>query len=121
MSIFGVKVLGDDGSGTNSSVIAGMQWAAQDAAAANALNKSVANMSLGGGTSTAVNRAAAALVAQGMTLCVAAGNESADASTSSPASERTVVTVGATTVDDTMASFSNYGLCSPGLWRWAEG
>lgn len=66
-------------------------------------------MSLGGGTSRAMNRAAAALIAQGMTLCVAAGNESADASTSSPASEPTVITVGASTIDDQMAYFSNYG------------
>jgi len=108
-TLIGVKVLGDDGSGTNSGVIAGIQWAADDAASKGISEKSVANMSLGGGVSKSLNKAVAALVAQGVTMCVAAGNESEDARNSSPASEPTAVTVGATDVNDSMAYFSNYG------------
>lgn len=66
-------------------------------------------MSLGGGRSTAVNSAAAALVRAGVFLAVAAGNENTDAANSSPASEPTACTVGATTSSDGRSSFSNYG------------
>jgi len=106
--LIGVKVLGDDGSGTNTTVIAGLQWALEDAKK-KGVNKCVANMSLGGGVSKALNAAVCAVVKQGMTLAVAAGNEGADASTSSPASEPTVITVGATGVDDKVPRWSNYG------------
>lgn len=108
-TLIGVKVLGDDGTGSNSSVLAGLQWAVEDAEAAGAINKSAANMSLGGGYSKAVNNGVAAAVRAGLTVCVAAGNESRDASTSSPASEPTAITVGSITINDTVSPFSNYG------------
>ncbi|KAA8895792.1 peptidase S8/S53 domain-containing protein [Sphaerosporella brunnea] len=108
-TLVGIKVLGDDGSGSISSVISGLNWAAEDAQSKGALKKSVASMSLGGGYSKAMNSAVKAIVQAGMTVCVAAGNESRDAATSSPASEPTAVTVGATAIDDSMSSFSNYG------------
>jgi hypothetical protein len=66
-------------------------------------------MSLGGGYSAAINNAAAALVNAGVFLAVAAGNDNADASSYSPASESTVCTVGATDKTDARASYSNYG------------
>jgi len=69
----------------------------------------VVNMSLGGGISDAVNEAAANIVSAGNFLAVAAGNEAADASTSSPASEPSVCTVGATDNTDTLAEYSNFG------------
>jgi subtilisin family serine protease len=69
----------------------------------------VANMSLGGSTSSAVNSAAAAMVKAGVFLAVAAGNDNTNAANSSPASESTVCTVGATTSSDARASYSNYG------------
>lgn len=69
----------------------------------------VVNMSLGGETSAAVNEAAASIVKAGHFLAVAAGNEAADASTSSPASEKSACTVGATTKDDELAEYSNFG------------
>jgi len=79
---------------------------------------SVANMSLGGGKSTALNNAVAAAVTAGVTFVVAAGNENQDACNVSPASTPTAVTVGATTIDsvggaetDVRSSFSNYGTC----------
>ncbi|KAL7793689.1 peptidase S8/S53 domain-containing protein [Trichoderma ceciliae] len=107
--IFGVKVLDNTGSGTLSNVIAGMDFVASDAQTRNCPNGSVANMSLGGGFSTAINQAAAALISSGIFLAVAAGNNNVDARASSPASELTVCTVGATNSADARAYFSNYG------------
>ncbi len=66
-------------------------------------------MSLGGGYSAAINNAAAALVDAGVFLAVAAGNDNANASGYSPASEASVCTVGATDKNDAKASYSNYG------------
>ncbi|KAF4784063.1 subtilase [Colletotrichum scovillei] len=108
--LFAVKVLDSNGEGTNSGVIAGMDFVATDAAGQTGCAKGVVvNMSLGGQTSTAVNQAAAAIVKAGHFLAVAAGNEAADASTSSPASEESVCTVGATTKTDALAEYSNFG------------
>lgn len=107
--LFGVKVLDADGAGSNSAVIAGMDFVASEASSADCPNGSVANMSLGGSRSSAVNAAAAALVDAGVFLAVAAGNESQDAENSSPASEPSVCTVGATDNRDNMSDFSNYG------------
>ncbi|KAG0640181.1 peptidase S8/S53 domain-containing protein [Tuber brumale] len=108
-ALIGVKVLGDNGQGTNSGVIAGLQWAAEHAEADGVINQSVANMSLGGQASRAMNSAAAAVVRMGMTICAAAGNDDEPADTSSPASEPTVITVGAIDDQDAMTDFSNYG------------
>lgn len=106
-TLFAVKVLGDDGSGTNAGVIAGMEYVTT--ANDDCPNGAVANMSLGGSTSSAINSAAAAIVDAGIFLAVAAGNEGSDASNSSPASEPSACTVGATDESDALASFSNYG------------
>ncbi|KOS16761.1 Cuticle-degrading protease [Escovopsis weberi] len=107
--LFGVKVLANSGSGNYSTVIAGMNYAAQDMKTRDCPNGVVAGMSLGGGYSASLNQAAADLVRAGAFVAVAAGNMNMDASQSSPASEPTVCTVGATTDDDSKASFSNYG------------
>lgn len=109
--IIGVKVLGDNGTGSNSTVIAGLNWAVEDAQSKGLLKsgKSVANMSLGGSFSRAMNSAVAAVIELNMTVCVAAGNERQNASNSSPASEPSAITVGATTIKDEMADFSNWG------------
>jgi oryzin len=64
-SIIAVKVLGDDGSGSNSDVIAGIQWAANDVTKKGRVGKAVANMSLGGGFSQATNDAVDAAVKAG--------------------------------------------------------
>ncbi|PGH09501.1 hypothetical protein GX51_00606 [Blastomyces parvus] len=108
-SLVAVKVLDCAGSGSNSGVIEGMEWAVTDATSNGDPKKSVMNMSLGGSTSQATNDAAAAVVSAGIFLAVAAGNEGADAGTSSPASEPTVCTVGASDSSDVMAEFSNHG------------
>ncbi|KAI0129549.1 peptidase S8/S53 domain-containing protein [Xylariales sp. AK1849] len=109
VSLFAVKVLDASGSGTNSGVISGINFVASDSQTRSCAKGSVANMSLGGSKSTAVNSAAAALVQAGVFLAVAAGNDGANAASYSPASETTACTVGATEKTDALASYSNYG------------
>lgn len=107
--LYAVKVLDANGSGTTSGVIAGMNFVTTDSASRSCPNGTVANMSLGGGRSTSINNAARAMVNAGVFLAVAAGNENVDAANSSPASETTACTVGATTSGDARASYSNFG------------
>ena len=105
ISLIPVKVLGDNGSGNNSGVIAGIDWAIGN----HNTKPAVGNMSLGGGLSPAVNDAVRRAINDGIVMCVAAGNSNVDASTSSPASTAEAITVGASTITDAKASFSNYG------------
>lgn len=107
--LYAVKVLGANGSGSTSGVIAGINFVATDSRNRNCPNGTVANMSLGGGYSASINRAAAALVDAGVFLAVAAGNDNANAANYSPASEPSVCTVGSTDRNDAKSSFSNYG------------
>ncbi|KAK1777045.1 peptidase S8/S53 domain-containing protein [Copromyces sp. CBS 386.78] len=107
--LYAVKVLDSNGSGSTSGVIAGMNFVASDSKTRSCPNGTVANMSLGGGYSASTNSAAAGLVNAGVFLAVAAGNDGANAANSSPASEPSVCTVGATTSADAMASYSNWG------------
>ncbi|KAL2193301.1 protease [Corynascus similis CBS 632.67] len=111
--LFAVKVLNASGSGTTSSVLAGINFVAQDApervASGECANGTVANMSLGGGRSTSINAAAAAAVNAGVFFSVSAGNSNDNSYNWSPASEPTVCTVGATDDADVRAYFSNYG------------
>ncbi|KAI0455667.1 subtilisin-like protease PR1K [Xylaria acuta] len=109
VSLYAVKVLGADGSGTNSGVIAGMDFVVTDAPGRDCPKGVVVNLSLGGGVSSAVNEAAANVVSAGNFMAVAAGNEAEDASNSSPASEPSVCTVGATDKTDALSYFSNFG------------
>lgn len=101
-----VRVLNCAGSGNASYTIAGAIWIA-----ANAPVNSVVNLSLGGPYVAAVNQAMAGLTASGRAVVVAAGNDSVNACGVSPASEPSVLTVGATDWTDTDADFSNYGSC----------
>jgi subtilisin family serine protease len=126
--LYGVKVLGADGSGSTSGVVAGINFVATDSAKRSCPKGVVANMSLGGGYSASINRAAAALVDAGVFLAVAAGNDNANAADYSPASEASVCTVGATDSSDRKASYSNYGsvvdILAPGsniLSTWIGG
>src|SRR6185436_18828861 len=101
-------VLNCQGSGSNSGVIAGVDWVTSDHAAG---APAVANMSLGGGISDALDAAVANSVADGVTYAIAAGNSNADACNSSPAREPSAITVGSTTITDARSSFSNFGTC----------
>ncbi|KAJ3085040.1 serine protease [Quaeritorhiza haematococci] len=122
--IVAVKVLRSNGGGTLSDVVKGIEWAAKHhkeqvlKAVQSAEEgeppkkvKSVANMSLGGGRSRALDAAVNAAVAAGIHFAVAAGNDNRDACNYSPAAAVRPITVGATTIDDTRAWFSNWGKC----------
>jgi subtilisin family serine protease len=104
-----VRVLDCNGSGSYAGVIAGMNWVSQ-----NSPGPAVANMSLGGGFSSAVNTAANNLANSDVFLAVAAGNSNANACNSSPSSAAAAFTVAASDRTDTRASFSNYGNCVDG-------
>ena len=106
VSLIPVRVLDCNGSGTWSGVIAGVDWVASST-----LRPAVANMSLGGGASQAVDDAVAGAVSKGTTMVVAAGNSNANACNYSPARAPSAITVGATTSADARASYSNYGNC----------
>ncbi|MHA0041963.1 S8 family peptidase [Deinococcus sp. PEB2-63] len=106
-TLVAVKVLGCDGSGTNSGVIAGVNWAVTNKGTAAA----VANMSLGGGASQAVDDAVNTAASKNLIMAVAAGNENQNACNVSPARAASAITVGSTTNTDARSSFSNFGTC----------
>lgn len=128
--LWAVKVLDRNGSGSVSGIIAGMDWVT-----ARASTIEVANMSLGGGYSQAINDAVQRGTDAGIVYVVAAGNENTDAVTRSPASAPSAITVSALAdsdgkpggvgsatsygADDTLATFSNWGpavdICAPGV------
>lgn len=103
-----VRVLDCAGSGFNSDVIAALEWAAVHHQPG---TPAVANMSLGGTTSTMVDSAVQGLVNDGVTVVAAAGNSAVDACTSSPARVPDALTVAASDATDRQASFSNFGAC----------
>jgi subtilisin family serine protease len=102
-----VRVLDCNGSGSWSGVIAGLDWIAGN----HTTGPAVANMSLGGGASSSVDDAVRRVVADGVTVVVAAGNSKANACNYSPARVSEAITVGATTSSDARASYSNFGSC----------
>lgn len=106
--IIPIKVLDCAGSGTYSTIIAGIDWAVSDHQAG---VKAVANMSIGGPKSTTLNSAVGRLFTDGIVPVSAAGNDNVSACNSSPASATNSITVAATDSTDTRASFSNYGSC----------
>src|SRR3989440_1385080 len=106
VSLHGVRVLSCAGLGLNSDVIAGVDWVT-----ANHVNPAVANMSLGGGKSAALDQAVTSLWNSGVFLAVAAGNDNVDACTESPSGAASVFTVAASTKTDAKAAYSNWGTC----------
>ena len=116
-TVVAVRVLDRRGSGSNSGVIAGVDYVA-----ANGSNGDVANMSLGGGVSTALDNAVISAAATGVKFVLAAGNSSTDANNSSPAraNGQNIYTISAMDSNDDWAYFSNYGnppvdYCAPGV------
>lgn len=105
-TVYPVRVLNCMGAGSNSGVIAGVDWLA-----ANHKKPAVANLSLGGGKSDALDQAVRGAVEKGVTMVVAAGNSKADACNTSPARVPSAVTVGSSAKDDKRSSFSNWGSC----------
>ena len=107
-TIVPVRVLDCTGSGFNSDVVAGLDWIVANHAAG---TPAVANLSVGGPASAAVDSALQAVINDGVTAVVAAGNSATDACGSSPARLAAAVTVAASDSADRQASFSNYGSC----------
>ncbi|MFT5751842.1 MAG: subtilisin family serine protease [Flavobacteriales bacterium] len=114
--VVAVRVLDRRGSGSNSGVIAGVDYVAANGSAGD-----VANMSLGGGVSTALDNAVITAAATGVIFVLAAGNETDDANNHSPARANgpNIYTISAMDINDNWASFSNYGTsvdyCAPGV------
>jgi subtilisin family serine protease len=106
VSLVAVRVLDCKGSGSYSAIIDGIDWVTK-----NAVKPAVANMSLGGPVSSALNAAVARSIAAGVTYAVAAGNDNTNACNQSPAAAPDALTVAATDKSDRRASFSNYGKC----------
>ncbi|MEU8341977.1 S8 family serine peptidase [Spirillospora sp. NPDC048832] len=113
-----LRVLDCKGSGSMSDVVSAVQWLRTHAA-----KPAVANLSLGGPKSAALNTAVANLSKSGVFVSVAAGNDNKDACKFSPSGAGWVMTVGATTVYDNRAAFSNWGKCvdinAPGYGIWS--
>lgn len=127
-NVYAVKVLRSNGSGSMADVLKGVEWAAEAHVASvkkakdgkkKGFKGSVANMSLGGGKSPSLDAGVNAAVDAGLHFSVAAGNDNADACNYSPAAASNAITVGASTLDDSRAYFSNFGKCvdvfGPGL------
>ncbi|KAI9861095.1 MAG: serine protease [Trichoglossum hirsutum] len=128
-NIIAIKVLRSNGSGTMSDVVKGVEYAAESHAkrvedakkgkGKKGFKGSAANMSLGGGKSVTLDRAVNAAVDAGLHFAVAAGNDNSDSCNYSPAAASKAVTVGASTLGDERAYFSNFGKCNdifaPGL------
>lgn len=112
--VVAVRVLDRRGSGSTSGVIAGVEYVA-----ANGRVGDVANMSLGGGISSALDSAVVNAAAGGVKFVIAAGNDAGNAANQSPARAEgpNVYTVSAFSYGDLWASFSNYG--NPPI-DWAE-
>ncbi|MEO7998742.1 MAG: S8 family peptidase, partial [Gemmatimonadaceae bacterium] len=105
-TLYGVRVLDCTGNGRVSEVVAGIDWVT-----ANAHKPAVANMSLGGGISMALDAAVQTSIASGVTYAIAAGNSNANACNESPGRAPQAITVAATSSNDFRASYSNYGTC----------
>ena len=103
-----VRVLDCIGSGTTSGVIAGLDWIVGHHTAG---TPAVANMSLGGGASAALDAAVQNVINDGVVMAVAAGNDGLNACNYSPARAANAITVGSTTTADARSTFSNTGTC----------
>ena len=116
--LIGVKVLRCDGSGTKSAILAGVDWVT-----ANARKPAVANMSISGPASRALDDAVRKSARSGVFYSIAAGNKSDKACNHSPAragagTNNGIATTAATGKDDRDPPWSNYGSC---VDIWAPG
>ncbi|KAA1471520.1 serine protease [Dentipellis sp. KUC8613] len=105
--LIAVKVLSDQGSGQVSDIVSGLNYVATQAKSSG--RPSIATLSLGGSPSTALDNGISSLVSQGIHVTVAAGNDNQNAANTSPARVAVANTIGASTISDARASFSNFG------------
>ncbi len=113
VTLVAVRVFGCGNSTTTAAIIAGVDWATADHQAG---QPAVANMSLGGGANAALDTAVRNLIADGVSVAIAAGNGNflglpVNSCNQSPARVAEGITVGASDINDAKASFSNYGTC----------
>ena len=108
-TLHAVRVLNDRGWGPLSGVIKGVDWVTSYRMAHP--HPSVASLSLGTEESPSLNAAIYDSILAGVVYSVAAGNEAADACTTSPASTNGVIAVSAIDIDDLSPSWANYGDC----------
>jgi serine protease len=106
VKLYAVRVLDCNGSGSYSSVIAGVDWVTS-----HHVKPAVANMSLGGPISQALEDAISNSINAGVTYVLAAGNDNRSACLSSPSRLASAIKIGATTNSDQRSSFSNFGEC----------
>jgi subtilisin family serine protease len=106
VTLYSVRVLDCNGSGTTAGVIAGIDWVT-----ANRVLPAVANMSMDGTFSQAMNDAMQRSMDAGVSYVVSAGNAARDACYSSPSSAANAITVGASENTDAMSGYSNRGPC----------
>ena len=106
VTLIPIRVFGCSGGSSNSTIIAGIDFVRSVAS-----GPSVANMSLGGPGSSAIDAATNNLINSGVSVVVAAGNENQNACNVSPARVSNAITVGSTTSSDRRSSFSNWGSC----------
>lgn len=121
-ALWAVKVLGCNGLGDTFTIVTGAMAVVEAAAAAPPGRRAVASLSLGGDPSSAIDDAMLYLLANNVSVVVAAGNEFSDACSFSPSrlgAATDVIVVGASDIDDFKPGFSNYGACvsisAPGL------
>lgn len=106
-----VKVLNEKGEGTISGIISALNYISHQKRE-NPTIPMVANLSLSSdGPSPSVDAAIESAVQTGVVVVVAAGNKSMDACRAFLATAPNAIAVGATNIDDSRATFSNYGSC----------
>ena len=119
--LIAVRVLGNDGTGYYSQILAGVDWVTAN----HTSRPAVANLSISGTQSTALDEGVRRSITAGVTYCIAAGNAAGDASGYSPGDVAEAITVGATGGTDAFASFSNTGsvvdLLAPGVDITSDG
>lgn len=116
VNMIDVRVLGADGRGSNSGIIAGINWVAQQCRSRG--RTCIANLSLGGGFSRSLNSAVDAATGNRVLSIVASGNEATDACNVSPASASTALTVNNANSSNRPAGSTNFGTCTH---IWAPG